>query len=281
MIRYGLLALLALLWACQPASAQDWRTVATCGTLTFPTRLPGAVPYITADQTGVLCTSSGGGGGGNVTITSPVGAGTAAAAVRTTTASDDPLLAAVQAAIPDCGAVPCTNRIGVVGLNTWGGTALGTPTNFGTTPGAVVAAGVNASHFLGTVAASAGSGNVGTGTQRVVLATDQAALTNSLPVINGANAYKTVAAGVTAQSLGATGATGDYLSHCVVTPGTTSPGVVTILDNATAIVSFAGGASSVSNLVPFPVPIGALSVSGAWKITTGANVTVVCVGKFT
>lgn len=160
-------------------------------------------------------------------------------------------------------------------------TALGTPTNFGTTPGAVVALSANASHFLGTVAASAGSGNVGTGTQRVVLATDQAALTNSLPVINGASAYETVAASQTAQSLGATGATGDYLSHCVVTPGTTSPGVVTILDNATAVVSFAGGASSVSNLVPFPVPIGALSVSGAWKITTGSNVTVVCVGKFT
>lgn len=99
--------------------------------------------------------------------------------------------------------------------------------------------------------------------------------------IGAANAYETVAVNATAQSLGATGATGDYLSHCVATPGTTSPGVVTILDNATAIVSFAGGASSVSNLVPFAIPIGAISVSGAWKITTGANITVVCVGRFT
>ncbi len=94
-------------------------------------------------------------------------------------------------------------------------------------------------------------------------------------------AYETVAASQTAQAMGATGATGDYLSHCIATPGTTSPGVVTILDNSTAIVSFAGGASSVSNLVPFAIPIGALSVSGAWKITTGANITVVCVGRFT
>lgn len=97
----------------------------------------------------------------------------------------------------------------------------------------------------------------------------------------GTNNYETIAASQTNQAMGATGAAGDYLSHCVVTPGTTSPGVVTILDNAVSVVAFPGGASSVSNLVPFTIPVGALSVSGAWKITTGANVTVVCVGKFT
>lgn len=106
---------------------------------------------------------------------------------------------------------------------------------------------------------------------------------SNLPVINGASKYNTVAASQTAQALtgGSGGATGDYLSHCVVTPGTTSPGVVTILDNSTAVVSFAGGSSSVSNLVEWTIPLGAVSASGAWKITTGANVTVVCVGKFT
>lgn len=100
-------------------------------------------------------------------------------------------------------------------------------------------------------------------------------------VINGANGYETIAASQTAQVMGGSGATGDYLSHCTVVPVTTSPGVVTILDNATAIYSFPGGASSLSNLVPFSIPIAALSVSGAWKVTTGANVAVVCVGKFT
>lgn len=105
--------------------------------------------------------------------------------------------------------------------------------------------------------------------------------TNKVALASDIYAYETVAASQTAQAMGATGATGDYLSHCIATPGTTSPGVVTVLDNATAVVSFAGGASSVSNLVPFTIPIGALSVSGAWKITTGANVTVVCVGRFT
>lgn len=134
---------------------------------------------------------------------------------------------------------------------------------------------------LGAQADAACSTDNGTCSAIALIKRTNQRLTTVNTSIGAANAYETVAASQTAQSLGATGATGDYLSHCVVTPGTTSPGVVTILDNATAIVSFAGGASSTSNLVPFAVPIGAVSVSGAWKITTGANVTVVCVGRFT
>lgn len=93
--------------------------------------------------------------------------------------------------------------------------------------------------------------------------------------------YETVAAGQTAQVLGATGATGDFLAGLLVVPATTSPGNVLLLDNATSITVFTGGAGSVSNLVPFFIPIGANSVSGAWKVTTGANVSVVGIGNFT
>ena len=93
--------------------------------------------------------------------------------------------------------------------------------------------------------------------------------------------YETVAASQTAQALGATGATGDYIVGILVVPATTSPGNVLLLDNATSITVFVGGASSVSNLVPFFIPIGAKSVSGAWKITTGANVSCIGIGKFT
>jgi hypothetical protein len=93
--------------------------------------------------------------------------------------------------------------------------------------------------------------------------------------------YETVAASQTAQVLGGAGAVGDYLSGLLVTPATTSPGNVIILDNATSITVFTGGASSVSNLVPFFIPVGARSVSGAWKVTTGANVSVIGVGNFT
>jgi hypothetical protein len=93
--------------------------------------------------------------------------------------------------------------------------------------------------------------------------------------------YETVAASQTAQALGASGATGDYIAGILVVPATTSPGNVLLLDNATSITVFAGGASSVSNLVPFLIPLGITSVSGAWKITTGLNVSCIGIGNFT
>lgn len=93
--------------------------------------------------------------------------------------------------------------------------------------------------------------------------------------------YETVAAGQTAQVLGSAGLTNDYIAGILVIPATTSPGTVALLDNSTSITVFTGGASSVSNLVPFYIPIGARSISGPWKITTGSNVSCVAFGKFT
>jgi hypothetical protein len=110
---------------------------------------------------------------------------------------------------------------------------------------------------------------------------------NLLPISNtvlttvGAGEYETVAASQTAQVLGATGAAGDYIAGILVIPATTSPGNVLLLDNATSITVFTGGASSVSNLVPFFIPLGMISVSGAWKITTGSNVSCIGIGNFT
>lgn len=94
-------------------------------------------------------------------------------------------------------------------------------------------------------------------------------------------AYETVAASQTDQMCGATGAAGDFLAGLLVVPATTSPGEVSVENGATNIVVFTGGASSVSNLVPFYIPIGANSVSGGWEITTGANVSVIAFGNFT
>lgn len=94
--------------------------------------------------------------------------------------------------------------------------------------------------------------------------------------------YETVAASQTDQVLGATGAAGDTLAGLLVVPATTGPGAITIKDGAGgAITVFTGGASSVSNLVPFMIPIGAKSTAGAWKVTTGANVSVLAIGDFT
>lgn len=93
--------------------------------------------------------------------------------------------------------------------------------------------------------------------------------------------YETVAAGQTAQPLGAGGgAPGDYLSHLIIIPATTSPGVVTLLDGATSIAIFVGGATSVADLAPIVVPVEAVAANAGWKITTGANVSVIAVGNF-
>ena len=94
--------------------------------------------------------------------------------------------------------------------------------------------------------------------------------------------YETVVASATTQTLGATGASGDYLVGLLVVPATTSPGNVQIKDGSnSAITVFTGGASSVSNLVPFFVPLGIRSVQGAWQVTTGSNVSVIGIGEFT
>ena len=93
--------------------------------------------------------------------------------------------------------------------------------------------------------------------------------------------YETVAASQTAQVLGPTGALGDHIARLIIVPATTSPGNVLLLDNATSITVFTGGATSVSSLTPIVVDLNMTSVSGAWKVTTGANVSVIAVGVFT
>lgn len=99
----------------------------------------------------------------------------------------------------------------------------------------------------------------------------------------GAGEYETVAASQTNQSLGSSaGRVGDYLSGLLVVPTNTDPGNILIADStATQITVFAGGSSSVSNLVPFFIPLGMISVSSGWKVTTGLNVSVIGIGNFT
>jgi hypothetical protein len=97
--------------------------------------------------------------------------------------------------------------------------------------------------------------------------------------------YKTVAASQTATVLGTTGAQYDYLAGVLVVPATTAPGNVLIRDgNGSDITVFVGGASSVGDLRPFMVPLGLYALAattGGWRVTTGANVSVIGIGKFT
>ena len=89
--------------------------------------------------------------------------------------------------------------------------------------------------------------------------------------------YETVAASQTAQVLGVTGAAGDTLMRVIVTVGTALTGTVALLDGAT---SYALTAAS-TPIGVYTIEINAVSVNGAWKITTGAGATVLAVGNFT
>lgn len=89
-------------------------------------------------------------------------------------------------------------------------------------------------------------------------------------------AYETVAASQTAQVLGGTGATGDYLHRLIVSVATAASSTVTLLDNSTSIVITA----ATTPIGVYTVECNMLSASGPWKITTGAGATVIAVGKF-
>ena len=88
--------------------------------------------------------------------------------------------------------------------------------------------------------------------------------------------YETVAASQTAQVLGVTGGTGDTLMRLIITVTTSATSQVTLLDNATSYIIV----PAVTPVGVYQIDIEAVSVSGAWKITTGAGVSVMAVGNF-
>ena len=93
--------------------------------------------------------------------------------------------------------------------------------------------------------------------------------------------YETVAASQTAQVLGVTGGPGDYITRLIIIPATVAGGLVTLLDGSTSIPIYVGGATTaLTEVKPIVVELGMVSVSGAWKITTGANISVIAVGDF-
>lgn len=107
-------------------------------------------------------------------------------------------------------------------------------------------------------------------------------MTSASTFINLGDKYETVAASQADQAMGATGAMGDFLAGVLIVPATTSPGAVQIKDGGgSAITVFTGGATSVGDLKPFYAVVGARSAAGAWKITTGANVSAIGFGDFT
>jgi hypothetical protein len=93
-----------------------------------------------------------------------------------------------------------------------------------------------------------------------------------------ATQYVTVAASVTTAPVGVVGC---YLESVTVIPVTTAGGAVTILDGSTAIVTIPA-AANLGQSAPYKVDLGirATSPTTGFKITTGASVSCIAVGRF-
>lgn len=89
--------------------------------------------------------------------------------------------------------------------------------------------------------------------------------------------YETVAASQTDQVIGATGAAGDFLESILINCAATTNNAVTLKDGSTTIFTTTAGMAI--GIVTIPIKL--VSVSGAWKITTGSSVQVTAVGLFT
>jgi hypothetical protein len=89
--------------------------------------------------------------------------------------------------------------------------------------------------------------------------------------------YEHVAASQTAQVLGTTGATGDYLHRLVITVSATATSTVSLLDNTTSHVLVAANTA----IGVYSIEVNTFSKNGAWKVTTGAGAEVIAVGNFT
>lgn len=92
-----------------------------------------------------------------------------------------------------------------------------------------------------------------------------------------AGQYFTVAASQTNTALGNVGASGDYFAGFMVIPATATPGLVTVKDGTTAVISIPAG----TTLQSYFVPVNSYSKTGSWNITTGASVSIFAQGQFT
>ena len=88
--------------------------------------------------------------------------------------------------------------------------------------------------------------------------------------------YETVAASQTAQVLGQSGAVGDTIVRLIITVNTALTSTVTIIDGSTSIAIM----PATTPVGVYSIDLGVQSVSGPWKVTTGAGATVVAVGNF-
>jgi hypothetical protein len=104
--------------------------------------------------------------------------------------------------------------------------------------------------------------------------------TNQVATVEARGKLRAVAASQTDAVLGTTGAIGDLLIRLIITVNTAATAAVSIKDGSGSSIPILpnspGGGVGV-----YEVTIGAESVNGGWKVTTGAGSTVAAVGRFT
>lgn len=93
------------------------------------------------------------------------------------------------------------------------------------------------------------------------------------------SSYETVAASQTAQILGGVGAAGDFLDTLTIVVATAATAAVSILDGTTSISVFPN--SPGGGIGTYCLPVRLRSMTGPWKVTTGAGVSVIATGSFT
>lgn len=91
--------------------------------------------------------------------------------------------------------------------------------------------------------------------------------------------YETVAAGQSDQALGATGAVGDLLHRLIIVVATAASAQVQIKDGSGSAITVLPNSPG-GGIGTYSVEFNIRSLSGAWKVTTGAGSSVIAVGRF-
>lgn len=93
--------------------------------------------------------------------------------------------------------------------------------------------------------------------------------------------YEIVPASQTAQTIGVNGGAGNNIDGILVIPAVVACGAVTLLDGAISIPVFVGGGTTpLPSCIPFFIPLGMKSANGAWKVSTGTDVSCIAIGNF-
>lgn len=124
--------------------------------------------------------------------------------------------------------------------------------------------------------------------EAIPIVAGDSASTKSMPVIlvdpdgkiSSNGEFETVAASQTDQVMGAAGAIGDVLASLICVVATAATAQVQIKDGAGSAITVLPNSPG-GGVGTYTILLNLRSLAGAWKITTGAGVSVIATGNFT